>query len=120
MRLWENIIRLQRQMEMPLLARFLVVGHHATPPSGCDKTSLLLSTRNEAGSLYRLLKPLADHGVSMSRIESRPSRRANWDYVFFVDVLGHKDDDQLSKALEALRGSAAMFKILGSYPQAVL
>ena len=100
--------------------RFLVIGRHGTMPSGDDKTSLLLSTRNEAGGLYHMLKPLADHGISMSRIESRPSRRGNWDYVFFIDVLGHRDDPQLQQALAELRSGAGMFKDLGSYPQAVL
>jgi chorismate mutase/prephenate dehydratase len=100
--------------------RFLVIGRHGTAPSGNDKTSLLLSTRNEAGGLYHLLQPLAEHGISMSRIESRPSRRGHWDYVFFIDVIGHKDDPQMSKALVALRERAGMYKELGSYPQAVL
>jgi chorismate mutase/prephenate dehydratase len=100
--------------------RFLVIGRHGTMPSGDDKTSLLLSTRNEAGGLYHMLKPLADHGISMSRIESRPSRRGNWDYVFFIDVLGHRDDPHLQLALAELRAGAGMFKDLGSYPQAVL
>lgn len=100
--------------------RFLVIGRHGTLSSGDDKTSLLLSTQNEAGGLYKMLQPLAEHGVSMTRIESRPSRRGNWDYVFFVDVMGHRDDPQLAKALTALRGGAGMFKELGSYPQAVL
>lgn len=100
--------------------RFLVVGRQAVPPSGDDKTSLLLSTRNEAGGLYRLLAPLAEHGISMSRIESRPSRRGNWDYVFFVDVNGHREDPGLSAALAALRQQAGMYKELGSYPKAVL
>lgn len=100
--------------------RFLVIGRHLTLSSGNDKTSLLLSTRNEAGGLYHLLKPLADHGVSMSRIESRPSRRGNWDYVFFIDLIGHREDPGLAEALKELRGIAGMFKELGSYPQAVL
>jgi len=100
--------------------RFLVIGRHGTMPSGADKTSLLLSTRNEAGGLYRMLKPLSDHGISMSRIESRPSRRGNWDYVFFIDLVGHRDDPDLAKALGELHGTAGMFKELGSYPQAVL
>ncbi len=100
--------------------RFLVVGRHGTKASGDDKTSLLLSTHNEAGGLYKLLKPLASHGISMSRIESRPSRRSNWDYVFFIDVHGHRDDVHVREALEELRANAAMFKELGSYPQAVL
>ncbi len=100
--------------------RFLVVGRQTTPASGQDKTSLLLSTRNEAGGLYRLLQPLAEHNISMTRIESRPSRRGNWDYVFFVDILGHQDDADVATALKALQKQAGMYKVLGSYPQAVL
>ncbi|MCB1924537.1 MAG: prephenate dehydratase [Gammaproteobacteria bacterium] len=100
--------------------RFLVVGRQSVPPSGDDKTSLLLSTRNESGGLYRLLAPLAEHGISMTRIESRPSRRGNWDYVFFVDINGHRDDERLVPALNALRQQAGMYKELGSYPKAVL
>ncbi|RMG36807.1 MAG: prephenate dehydratase [Gammaproteobacteria bacterium] len=100
--------------------RFLVIGRHASGPSGDDKTSLMVTTRNEAGGLYRLLAPLAHHGVSMTRIESRPSRRGNWDYVFFIDLLGHREEPEVSKALEELRGLAGMYKELGSYPRAVL
>jgi len=100
--------------------RFLVIGRHDTQPSGDDKTSLLISTRNEPGSLHRLLQPLADLGISMTRIESRPSRRGNWDYVFFIDLLGHCQDPALAKALAELRGLAGMYKELGSYPRAVV
>jgi chorismate mutase/prephenate dehydratase len=100
--------------------RFLVIGQQAVPPSGEDKTSLLLSTRNEAGGLHRLLEPLARHGISMTRIESRPSRRGHWDYVFFVDICGHRDDAVVAQALASLRAEAGMYKELGSYPKAVL
>ncbi|MGD1984726.1 MAG: prephenate dehydratase [Chromatiaceae bacterium] len=100
--------------------RFLVIGQQAVPPSGSDKTSLLLSTRNEAGGLHRLLEPLARHGISMTRIESRPSRRGNWDYVFFVDIQGHREDPEVAAALDTLRSEAGMYKELGSYPNAVL
>ncbi len=100
--------------------RFLVIGQQTVPASGDDKTSLLLSTDNEAGGLYRLLAPLAEHGISMSRIESRPSRRGHWDYVFFVDILGHCDDAVVAEALLALRRRAGMLKELGSYPKAVV
>ena len=117
--------------QLPLLAyniedepgnttRFLIIGHQSTPPSGEDKTSLLISTRNEAGGLHKLLQPLAEHGVSMTRIESRPSRRGMWDYVFFIDVDGHRDESSVADALRALQSAAGMFKILGSYPKAVL
>ncbi len=100
--------------------RFLVIGQQSVPASGDDKTSLLLSTRNEAGGLHRMLEPLAEHGISMTRIESRPSRRGNWDYVFFVDVNGHREDDDVALALQALQARAGMFKELGSYPKAVI
>jgi chorismate mutase/prephenate dehydratase len=100
--------------------RFLVVGRQSVLPSGDDKTSLLLSTRNEAGGLHRLLAPLAEHGISMTRIESRPSRRGNWDYVFFVDIQGHRDDKKVATALTSLMQQAGMYKELGSYPKAVL
>jgi len=100
--------------------RFLVVGNQEIPPSGQDKTSIMLATNNEAGGLYSMLSPLADHKVSMTKIESRPSRRGLWDYVFFIDVLGHKDDENVSKAFAELKQKASLFKVLGSYPVAVM
>lgn len=100
--------------------RFLVIGKNKVPLSGDDKTSLLLSTRNESGGLHRLLGPLAEHQISMTRIESRPSRRDNWDYVFFIDINGHRDDEYVTPALDALRAQAGMYKELGSYPKSVL
>ena len=100
--------------------RFLVIGTKDAPASGQDKTSLLLSCRNESGGLHALLTPLAEHGISMTRIESRPSRRGIWDYVFFIDVMGHQDDPKVAAAIEALKPSSLLFKVLGSYPVAVL
>jgi chorismate mutase/prephenate dehydratase len=100
--------------------RFLVIGDQDPPPSGRDKTSLLLACRNEAGGLHALLTPLAAHRISMTRIESRPSRRGIWDYVFFVDICGHRQDPMVASALEHLKREALLFKVLGSYPEAVL
>ena len=100
--------------------RFLIVGRQETPASGSDKTSLLVSTMNKPGALHRLLNPLASNGISMSRIESRPSRMTMWDYVFFIDIEGHKDDVAVAKALAELEQEAAMLKVLGSYPKAVM
>ena len=100
--------------------RFLVIGRQRVPPSGRDKTSLLLATHNVAGGLHRLLTPLADHNVSMSRIESRPSRQRIWDYVFFIDLEGHEEDENVGKSLAALKQEAKLCKVLGSYPRAVL
>lgn len=102
--------------------RFLVIGRKLLEPSGNDKTSLLLSIKDtdDAGALQRLLAPLADHQVNMSRIESRPSRRRKWHYVFFVDIDGHADDSKVAPALVKLRKRAQLFRVLGSYPKAVL
>jgi chorismate mutase/prephenate dehydratase len=100
--------------------RFLVIGHQAAAPSGHDKTSLLVSAPNRAGALHRLLEPVARHGLDMTRIESRPSRRGMWDYVFFVDLGGHREQPEVAAALEELEQQASLFRVLGSYPEAVL
>lgn len=100
--------------------RFLVIGHAAAPPSGRDKTSLLFSVPNRPGALVSVLEPLRRHDISMSRIESRPSRRGMWDYVFFVDILGHAKDDKVAAALADLDQATTLFKVLGSYPVSIL
>jgi len=100
--------------------RFLVIGKHDTKPSGSDKTSLLFSTPNRPGALHQMLACFSKNDVSMTRIESRPSRQGMWDYVFFVDVEGHAKDKKVAAALKALKDCASMVKLLGSYPQAVL
>jgi chorismate mutase/prephenate dehydratase len=102
--------------------RFLVVGRKLFSASGADRTTLLVSAADtdDAGALFRLLEPFAQHRVNMTRIESRPSRKRKWDYVFFMDVEGHVSDAPVAKALAALEKRASLFKILGSYPRAVL
>lgn len=100
--------------------RFLIIGKQSIPPSGNDKTSLLVSTPNKPGALYHLLEPLARNDVTMTRIESRPSRRGMWDYVFFVDIAGHENEPRIRQAFTELREEASMLKVLGSYPIAVL
>ena len=99
--------------------RFLIVGKTSAAASGKDKTSLLVSAPNESGSLYRLLEPFAKNKVSMTRIESRPSHGANWEYVFFLDLDGHVEDPPLQQALEELQHVADLVNVLGSYPKAV-
>jgi chorismate mutase/prephenate dehydratase len=96
--------------------RFLVIGAQEVASSGKDKTSLVLSVRNRPGAIHELLAPLAEYGVSMSRLESRPSRAGMWEYVFFVDIEGHQEDEKIRKALQELREKAVFLKILGSYP----
>ena len=99
--------------------RFVVLGREMLPPTGKDKTSLLLSVRDQPGALYQLLTPLAAAGISMTRIESRPGR-AKWEYVFFIDVEGHVQDPALAGALANIGPAAAGLKILGSYPLALM
>jgi len=101
--------------------RFLVLGNLDPAPSGRDRTSLVMSAENKPGAVHALLTPLAAHGVSMSRIESRPARArtALWEYLFFIDVEGHQRDAHVAQALAALRAKAPYLKILGSYPVAV-
>ncbi|KPJ93633.1 MAG: prephenate dehydratase [Gammaproteobacteria bacterium SG8_11] len=100
--------------------RFLVIGKNPTPPSGADKTTLLVSARNKPGALWLLLQPFAETNISLTRIESRPSRVGMWEYVFFIDIDGHADDPRIAAALHKLEQESSMLKILGSYPKAVL
>ena len=99
--------------------RFLVIGTHDVARSGRDKTSLAMSAANRPGAVHALLSPLAGHGVSMTRLESRPSRTGLWEYVFFVDLEGHQEEPHVAGALQELQSLAAFLKVLGSYPVAV-
>ena len=96
--------------------RFVVIAAHDADPSGRDKTSLVMSTRNVPGAMHALLTPFARHGVSMTRLESRPARTGRWEYLFYVDIEGHQTDDDVAQALKELGGKAAFLKNLGSYP----
>ncbi len=101
--------------------RFFVLGRKLLAPSGNDRTTLLVSVghTDAPGALFRLLEPLARHRVSMTRIESRPSQRRKWDYVFFIDIQGHAEDRNVARALAALKKRASLLRVLGSYPRAV-
>ena len=105
--------------------RFLVLGEVDPAPTGRDRTSLVMSAENKPGAVHALLTPLAEHGVSMTRIESRPAHHgmrsgsALWEYLFFIDLDGHQKDDRVAKALAGLKARAPFLKILGSYPVAV-
>lgn len=98
--------------------RFAIIGDTDVDPTGDDRTSILAAVQNRPGALFDLLEPLSRHGVSMSRVESRPSRKEAWEYVFFVDVEGHAQQSPVREALEEIRARASLFRILGSYPRA--
>lgn len=100
--------------------RFLIVSRERVAASGNDKTSLVISTRNEPGALFRLLEPLAREKISMTSLETRPSRTENWAYVFFLEFLGHCDDKKVADVIEELSQQALFVKVLGSYPTAVI
>ena len=99
--------------------RFLVIGNQDVATSGKDKTSLVMSAANRPGAVHDLLVPLAKHGVSMTKLESRPARSGLWEYIFFVDIEGHQSDVKVAAALTELKQVAAFVKVLGSYPVAV-
>jgi len=99
--------------------RFLVVGRKLFPPSGNDRTSLLITVNDKPGALYDVLSPFARHGVSMNRIESRPAHTGKWQYAFFIDVSGHIEDAALQASVKEIEASVAQLRVLGSYPVAL-
>ncbi len=100
--------------------RFLIIGTESVPPSGVDKSSVVVAMRNEPGALHDLLEPFHRFKIDLTRVETRPSRSGNWNYVFFIDFNGHLDDDAVQKAIKEVSQRAADLKILGSYPHGVL
>jgi chorismate mutase/prephenate dehydratase len=100
--------------------RFLVIGRHDAAPSGHDKTSLVMAAKNRPGAMVELLSPFAENQVSLTKLESRPSRTELWEYVFFVDIEGHREDERVARALREVESRAAFLKVLGAYPIAVL
>ena len=100
--------------------RFLVVGREEVPPSGRDKTSLIVASRNKPGALFALLDPFRRAGVNLTRIDTRPSRTEKWAYVFFIEFEGHLQDEKVAGIVGELEEQSILLKPLGSYPRAVL
>ncbi|TAK23152.1 MAG: prephenate dehydratase [Chloroflexota bacterium] len=96
--------------------RFVVIGDHVAPPTGRDKSAIVFGVRHHAGALHEALRIFAARGVNLTRIESRPSKRRIWEYVFFVDFQGHQDDPAVRQALAELGEHAQFIKVLGSWP----
>jgi chorismate mutase/prephenate dehydratase len=110
------IIRKNIQDAAHNTTRFLIIGQEDASPSGDDRTSILFSIKDKVGALYNMLKPFYDNKINLTKIESRPSKKKAWDYLFFVDFLGHRDDPKVKKALVVLDRMCKYLKILGSYP----
>ncbi|WP_447975335.1 prephenate dehydratase [Nitrospira sp. Kam-Ns4a] len=98
------------------VTRFLILSKCVPERTGKDKTSVMLSVKDRVGALYDLLRPFASHGINLTKIESRPSRRKAWEYIFFVDLEGYAEEERVKKALDEVKGRCLFFKILGSYP----
>lgn len=111
-----NVLAPRIEDESGNITRFLVIGSRDLPISGKDKTTLLVANTNRPGGLFHLLEPLARLGVDMSRIESRPSRKNAWDYVFFIDMIGHQEEPTMKQVLNEVSKNSSLFRVLGSYP----
>ena len=112
-----NILASKIENSVNNYTRFLVIGKQTPEATGDDKTSMAFSVQDRAGALYEMLKPFGKLGVNMTKIESRPSKSRTWDYIFFVDFLGHQENKNVKKLLSELRTKSPFFKILGSYPR---
>lgn len=111
-----DILRANIEDQPDNKTRFLVIGSQRTDPSGRDRTSIMVSMRNQPGALYQVLAPFHRHGISLSRIESRPAKTSPWAYVFFIDFSGHAQDPEVAAVFAELEGIAMAIKKLGSYP----
>jgi len=98
------------------ITRFLVIGKTDVPQTGKDKTSIMFSVKDRIGALHDMLLPFRKHSINLTKIESRPSKKKAWDYYFFVDLEGHRDNPKVKKALSELESRCTFLKILGSYP----
>lgn len=111
-----KVIKSRIEDNMNNFTRFLVLSQKPPERTGKDKTSLMLSVKDKVGALYDLLRPFASHGLNMTKIESRPSRRKAWEYIFFVDIEGHMEEERVKKAIEEIKSRCLFMKVLGSYP----
>lgn len=113
-----KIVRDRIEDQVNNFTRFLIIGKKLADPSGDDKTSLMFAVKDEPGILYRMLEPFASRGVNLCKIESRPMKKKAWEYIFFLDLLGHISDPGVEAAVQELKGYCQFVKLLGSYPRA--
>ena len=98
--------------------RFLVIAKDFSPKTGKDKTSIMFSVKDKPGALHLMLRPFSRNGINLTKIESRPSKRKAWEYIFFVDMEGHIENNKVKKAIEEVKKECLYLKVLGSYPSA--
>jgi len=115
-----KVVRKNIEDNVNNFTRFLVISKNYLEKTGDDKTSLLFSIKDKAGALYNVLEPFAENKISLAKIESRPSKKKAWEYVFYLDFLGHIDDTAVKKAIKSLKNNCIFLKFLGSYPRAKL
>jgi chorismate mutase/prephenate dehydratase len=113
-----KIVRERIEDQVNNFTRFLVIGKKLADSSGADKTSLMFSVKDEVGILYRMLEPFANRGINLSKIESRPLKKKAWEYIFFLDLMGHINDPVIAEAVQELKHCCQFVKVLGSYPRA--
>lgn len=113
-----KVVRERIEDQVNNFTRFLVIGKKLTDESGDDKTSLMFAVKDEPGILYRMLEPFASRGVNLCKIESRPMKKKAWEYIFFLDLIGHASNQNVHAAIEELKGYCQFVKLLGSYPRA--
>jgi chorismate mutase/prephenate dehydratase len=101
------------------ITRFVVIGHDDSKPSRDDKTSLVFSVKDEPGILHRMLEPFAKSRINLTKIESRPLKNKPWEYMFFIDFRGHKEEEGVKRAIKKLEKSCLFLKVLGSYPSGI-
>lgn len=114
-----KVVRSRIEDQVNNFTRFLVVARKPADRTGNDKTSVLFSVKDEPGILCRMLEPFAKRGINLSKIESRPFKKKAWEYIFFLDLFGHRDDPEVAEALDELKGCCQFLKILGSYPRSM-
>ncbi len=111
-----TILRSRIEDNVQNFTRFLVLSLRGAERTGRDKTSIIVSAKDRVGALYDMIRPFSSHGINMTKIESRPTRRKVWEYLFFMDLEGHQEDERVKKTLEEVRSRCMFLKVLGSYP----
>ena len=113
-----KILRSRIEDNIHNATRFLILSQRGSERTGKDKTSIIVSAKDRVGALYDMIRPFSSYGINMTKIESRPTRRKVWEYLFFMDLEGHQDDDRVKKAIDEVKGRCLFLKVLGSYPSA--